>query len=40
MDAVRRETPTEINPEDPTLMEVPMEWLSAKDCFAGTTGTE
>ncbi|WP_412763305.1 hypothetical protein ACIJUN_31385 (plasmid) [Pseudomonas aeruginosa] len=40
MEAVRRETPTEINPEDPTVIEVPVEWQSAKDCFAGTTGTE
>lgn len=40
MEAVRRETLTEITPDDPTLMEVPMEWLSAKDCFGGTTGKE
>ncbi len=37
MEVIRQETPTELEPGDPTLMEVPMEWLSAKDCFSAST---
>lgn len=37
MEAVRNEAPTEVQLGDPTLMEVPMEWLSAKDCFTAPT---